>query len=194
MNTLRPPGRPIDIECSARIAAATRELLAEHGYDRLSLEAVAERARTSKATLYRRWPNKAALVADAIAEFDSTSAYDPAAQSQRDLLVSRLSSFFGVNDPLRQQVLVGVSSALCRHPELADAIRALFEAPECRCSTLFDRFDWETAQLLSELGPALLFYRLVFHGEPVTRERIETVVDRVILPFANCRSGESERN
>ncbi len=187
MVAARPPGRPIDLECSTRIATATRELLAEQGYDRLSMEAVAERSRASKATLYRRWPNKAALVADALADFESARAVDAATDSQRDLLVLRLSRFFGVDDPIRQQVLVGVSSALHRHPELADAIRALFDAPECRCAGLFDHVDRETARLLSDLGPALLFYRLVFHGEPVTRSRIESIVDQVILPFARCR-------
>jgi AcrR family transcriptional regulator len=48
--------------------AATTELLAATGYDGLSIEAVAERAGVHKTTVYRRWPTKAELIADALSE------------------------------------------------------------------------------------------------------------------------------
>src|ERR1700709_2019302 len=48
------------------ILEATLELLLEVGYDRLTLDAVARRARASKATLYRRWDDKPSLVVDAM--------------------------------------------------------------------------------------------------------------------------------
>src|ERR671937_591346 len=48
------------------ILQATLELLAESGYDQLTIDAVAARARCSKATIYRRWPDKAALVVTAV--------------------------------------------------------------------------------------------------------------------------------
>ncbi len=49
-------------ETDAAILAAARALLEEVGYARFSLSEVARRARSSKPTLYRRWPNKAALI------------------------------------------------------------------------------------------------------------------------------------
>jgi AcrR family transcriptional regulator len=53
-----------DAECpwsprEAELLAVTLELLQEHGYDRLTLDAVATTAHASKATLYRRWSTKA---------------------------------------------------------------------------------------------------------------------------------------
>ena len=49
---------------------ATAEVLAEVGYDRLTMDAVAARAKASKATIYRRWSSKGALALDAfLAEF-----------------------------------------------------------------------------------------------------------------------------
>src|SRR3954453_18015238 len=48
------------------ILCAAFELLAEIGYERLTMDAVAIRARASKATIYRRWPGKAELVAAAL--------------------------------------------------------------------------------------------------------------------------------
>jgi AcrR family transcriptional regulator len=52
----------------AEILAVTVELLQEHGYDRLTVDAVASAARASKATVYRRWPSKAELVLAAFIE------------------------------------------------------------------------------------------------------------------------------
>ena len=51
----------------AAICDATLALLAEVGYDRMSMDAVAARAKASKATIYRRWPGKQELVLDASA-------------------------------------------------------------------------------------------------------------------------------
>ena len=50
----------------AEILAATMEVLADVGYDRLTMDAVAQRAKASKATLYRRWNGKVSLVIDAL--------------------------------------------------------------------------------------------------------------------------------
>src|ERR1700754_3630619 len=58
--------RRLDEEREQAILRAAYELLGETGYQGLRLDAVAARAQASKATLYRHWPNKAELVADAI--------------------------------------------------------------------------------------------------------------------------------
>ncbi len=50
------------------VVQATTDLLAEAGYEGLSIEAVADRAGVHKTTVYRRWPTKAELVADALSE------------------------------------------------------------------------------------------------------------------------------
>jgi AcrR family transcriptional regulator len=52
----------------AELLAVTLRLLQQHGYDRLTLDAVATTARASKATVYRRWPTKAELVLAAFIE------------------------------------------------------------------------------------------------------------------------------
>src|SRR5690242_2947994 len=52
----------------AEILAVTLALLQEHGYDQLTVDAVANAARASKATVYRRWPSKAELVLAAFIE------------------------------------------------------------------------------------------------------------------------------
>src|SRR5688572_9801014 len=59
----RPGGRSARVRAAE--LAATAEALAEDGYDALSIEAVGARAGVHKTTVYRRWPTKADLVADA---------------------------------------------------------------------------------------------------------------------------------
>ena len=59
-------GRPRDAQLDQAILKATRELLAVDSYAQLSMESVAARAQVGKKTLYRRWPSKAPLVADAV--------------------------------------------------------------------------------------------------------------------------------
>src|ERR1700684_862732 len=62
----RSPGR-LDRSLDAAILEAALAGVAELGYDRLSMDDIASRARVGKAAIYRRWPSKAVVVADAIA-------------------------------------------------------------------------------------------------------------------------------
>ena len=63
-------GRPRDARIDAAIIAATRELLLESGYAALTLSAIAARAGTTTAALYRRWSGKAQLVHEAVLQID----------------------------------------------------------------------------------------------------------------------------
>src|SRR4051812_47266636 len=58
----------VEGERATEIHEAVIRLLIEHGYDRLTFDAVAADVRASKATLYRKWPTKAALVVEAVVE------------------------------------------------------------------------------------------------------------------------------
>jgi AcrR family transcriptional regulator len=60
------PGRPRDPRIDDAVLVATRELLVEVGYNRLSYELIAQRAGISRPALYRRWPTKAHIVHDAV--------------------------------------------------------------------------------------------------------------------------------
>lgn len=63
----RPRGRPRDIGIDERVLAVAGRHLAEHGYEAMSLTAIAEEAGTTRQALYRRWPGKADLATAAIA-------------------------------------------------------------------------------------------------------------------------------
>ena len=63
----RPPGRPRSEKARLAILRSTLKILGENGFSDLTIEEVADRAAVGKATVYRWWPNKAALIADAFA-------------------------------------------------------------------------------------------------------------------------------
>lgn len=62
----KPPGRPRSIQSHQAMLKATLELLAEVGFDAMSIDAIAARARVGKTTIYRRYTSKEELVADAL--------------------------------------------------------------------------------------------------------------------------------
>jgi AcrR family transcriptional regulator len=73
----RPPGRPRSEPVRLAILRSTLKLLGEHGFSDLSIEGVAARAGVGKATVYRWWPNKAALITDAFASSTGEKLHFP---------------------------------------------------------------------------------------------------------------------
>ncbi len=59
-------GRPLDASRDDALRASALELLADIGYDRLTIDKIAAHAGAGKATIYRRWSGKAELVVDAL--------------------------------------------------------------------------------------------------------------------------------
>jgi AcrR family transcriptional regulator len=90
----RPPGRPRSEPARLAILRSTLKLLGEDGFSDLTIEAVAAHAGVGKATVYRWWPNKAALIADAFAGStsrklhfpDTGSVYTDMSQQMRQLV------------------------------------------------------------------------------------------------------------
>jgi AcrR family transcriptional regulator len=114
----KAPGRPRSARVDEAIIEAVLELLAEGvPVEALSIEAVAARAGVGKATIYRRWPNKDALLVDAVAALKGPLP-ELAGESLRDDLVTLLRPV-GRNAPNRAAtVLPCLISELKRSPEL----------------------------------------------------------------------------
>lgn len=79
------PGRPRDARTDDAVLEAALALLAEGGYARLTMEAVAAAAGTTKPTLYRRWPCKDQLVVAALSRFQLADAPVPTGDTRADL-------------------------------------------------------------------------------------------------------------
>ena len=67
LDTAPKLGRKRDLSRDPEILEATLEVLAETGYDGMTIDMVAARAKAGKATVYRRWASKGELVIDAVA-------------------------------------------------------------------------------------------------------------------------------
>lgn len=69
-------GRPRNVEAQKSILSASYELLLENGFQAVTVDKIAERAQVSKATIYKWWPNKAAVVMDGFLHA-ATARYPP---------------------------------------------------------------------------------------------------------------------
>jgi AcrR family transcriptional regulator len=120
--TPRPTGPRAEAREQAILDAAL-ELIREVGYDRLSMDALAERAHAGKATIYRRWTGKAQLVAEAIRRRKSEHEIDSDTGSLRGDLLSALGQTC-TSLSLDEAIVAGVMSAMRTDPELAALMRA----------------------------------------------------------------------
>jgi AcrR family transcriptional regulator len=187
----RRPGRRRDEAKDDVILQAARELLAERGFDGMTMDAVADRAGAGKATVYRRWPSKVQLTIDAIvcAGGVPMSADDiPDTGSLRsDLLAVR----FGRRRSDDSEVMSGVISAVKENPDVAAAfheqfvrsrvslMRGLLERAQARGELRAD-VDLE---MVAAVAPAMIAYRKMVAGQRIDDEFVEQMIDSVILPL-----------
>ena len=167
----------------------TLQLLQEHGYDRLTLDAVAARARASKATVYRRWPSKAELVLAAFIEGVRQIAVHPQTGSLRgDLL--QLGEACRVQASAQAGTIRAVLVETSRHPALNEALQNQFldQRKALMHEILRDavaRGEIDTGVISDELWdvlPGYLIFRIIMPSRPPTFETVENLVDDVIIP------------
>jgi AcrR family transcriptional regulator len=177
------------------ILDAALEVLSEVGYDRLTMDAVAQRAKASKATLYRRWNSKATLVVDALA----TQKASPPVPDSGDLRTDLLTAFCGMGgltDHDTTSTFGAVMTALTTDPEFAAEFRSRVLQPKAQLSrALFqravDRGEVRDDLDLDLVAPALagiVLHRLFVMGEAPGPTLIENVIDQIILPAVRPRA------
>src|SRR4051794_29114858 len=132
----------IEGDREVEILDAALEVLADVGYDRLTMDAVAQRARASKATLYRRWNGKVSLVIDALHHHHQHEA--PAIPvdtgSLRGDLIESYCGSGGITDKPELDAFGAVLTAIVRDPEFAAAFRRDVIAPKLAASrAVFER-------------------------------------------------------
>ena len=171
------------------ILDAALEVLSEVGYDRLTMDAVAQRAKASKATLYRRWNSKATLVVDALATQKSSPPVPDSGDLRTDLLTA-FCGMGGLTDHDTTSTFGAVMTALSTDPEFAKEFRTRVLVPKSQLSrTLFqravDRGEVRPDLDLDLVAPALagiVLHRLFVLGEEPGPALIEHVIDQIILP------------
>ncbi|OAA28340.1 transcriptional regulator [Frankia sp. EI5c] len=186
---VRPPGRPRDNRRDPLIIEATLAALAANGFGGLSMEAVAAAAGVGKATVYRRWPTKGALVADALATLaEPHEPHDTG--SLRDDLVAVVNAVRRNNiQTLSGRIMPRLLAEKESHPDLFDTYRQQVIAPAREQVASVLRRGVAAGELKADLDIDLVTdmlvgpvsYRQYTAGShEVTGTRISQIVDTVL--------------
>jgi AcrR family transcriptional regulator len=181
-------GRPRDPEADRAIIAATLEIIAEQGYEGLRVAAVAERAGVAKATMYRRWASKTALV---VAALQTAPPLDPVDTGNlRTDLTELLGQFLRVTE---SAPVTGLLAALATErqrdpllarvldPFVAERIRPVMQAFQRAVARGEVAPDADLGLATAMLGGAVVM-RLFFGGatDSATIERLSELVLRAV--------------
>jgi AcrR family transcriptional regulator len=178
----------------AAICEAVFELLGEVGYDRMSMDAVAARARASKATIYRTWPTKPDLVIEAVKYKLGDIPIADDTGSLRGDLVAYMRVACNVACGEAGAVVGGLLSAATRNPDLCGAVnlhvyemkKQAYEVMLRRAVARGELGEGADAGLLHEVTHALVSARRLWDLGPLDDAYAERVVDRVLLPVLLC--------
>ncbi|MET9795367.1 TetR/AcrR family transcriptional regulator [Nocardiopsis alba] len=178
------------------ILEATRALVAEEGYDRVSIEAIASRAGVGKQTIYRRWPSKDAVVFAAILALgENRDGHDIALPDTGDLradlrLVLR-ATVEEFTDPAFDRLMRAVNTAVSNNEALAaryreELARPLDEAKRARLLSAREAGELSPdadLDLMLETLYAPLFQRWLHRSGPLTAEYADALVDTALRAF-----------
>ncbi|MBM7783419.1 TetR/AcrR family transcriptional regulator [Tenggerimyces flavus] len=179
-------GRPRDPGADRRILDAARQLLATDGYEALAVDRVAEHAGVAKTTLYRRWPSKAHLVIELVADLQGQVRLEETGDLRNDLTAL----VRGITVRLHAvgaALVADLAAAVARDSSVALGIRELFKAWRGAAITILwaarDRGDLpraSNAEILVDQLVGPLYYRLLITGDPLTPEYATRLVDSVL--------------
>jgi AcrR family transcriptional regulator len=181
-------GRPRDSSRDLAILDATLALLTEAGYEQLSMEAVAGRSGAAKTTIYRRYADKAALVAAAVEHRAPAKPPQPAGKTLRENVHS-LTAWLARSISEQDVGLLGaVFTGMRNDARLAQAMRRILRRDETAMTDGLVRHAAErlapgAATLFAEVAPALIVHRIVVVGEPCDAAFVEHLVDDILLPL-----------
>jgi AcrR family transcriptional regulator len=188
-------GRKRDHTRDPEILEAAIDVLAETGFDGMTIDMVAARAKAGKATIYRRWPSKADLVLDAVAcmkageiDFDRL----PDTGTLRGDLVAMIRPRSIEEAERKLRIMAGLFGMISSSPELADAAHAAIIEPRAAVNRMFlrraiDRGEISPdcdVEMLANLTPAMAAFRLLMEKKPVDADFLISFIDGVLLPAA----------
>ena len=182
----RPVGRPRDPHVDRAVIDATAAMLTEVGYGGITIEAVAQVAGVSKNAIYRRWPDKVSMVLDTLENVAPTKEQTV---DTGDIRADMATMLHAIADALRSvdgRLAMALASDITRHPELAEAFRSRLVEPrreelEHRVRQAVDAGQLPAdsdVELLTEIGPALLYHRMLFDGVPPDHDYVQRIVDQ----------------
>lgn len=181
----RPGGRAARVRADVLRCAA--ELLTEVGYDKMSVGEVASRAGVHKTTVYRRWPTKPELVADAARAHSADAVPIPDTGSVLEdlkLLAREVAANIGSEGGARRsRSIVGAAAT---SEELTTTMQAFWAerltSSQAIVERAIDRGELPPAtdaNLIIEAVIGPLWVRLLLTGEPITNDLADHIAELV---------------
>ncbi|MDZ8094796.1 MAG: TetR/AcrR family transcriptional regulator [Nostoc sp. DedQUE05] len=189
-------GRPRSIHADQAILQATLDLLAEVGYESMSIEAIASRAGVGKTTIYRRYTSKEELVADAIESLRDDLAIPDTGSFWGDMDILIKNAAKKIDSPLGRQTLALIISTASSNPQFAEVYwtkytklrREAFSKILKRAKSRGEIHKDADVDLIIDLVSGSLYYALIF--KPTT-EPVEAYMRRTMnLLLKGIESGE----
>jgi AcrR family transcriptional regulator len=194
----RGRGRPRSEKAQKAILAAAIDLLLEHGLHAMSMDAVAERAGVSKATIYRWWPSKELLALDALATEWQVTAPDATRDtgSLRGDLLARLRPWLRqLRDKPYGRVVAGLVATAQADAEFAGLYLERFVRPrrDAMRPVLLRAIERGEIPANIELEVALdliygpIYHRMLHSHAPLDERFARNLVDTIIAGIAPGR-------
>lgn len=177
------------------ICQATCELLAKVGYDRMTMDAIANQAKASKATIYRMWPDKPQLVAEALkCQFGPSPALTDTGSLRGDLMAMMTLACESAKSAAGE-VIAGVLTAAAHDRRLASALNEMVFADKAKLHADLVRRAAERGEvdpgtdpaLIHELIHSMISGRRMWDIGPLDEEYARHVVDDILIPVMTYR-------
>jgi AcrR family transcriptional regulator len=194
LQTVKGPGRPRDAEARKRILDSAAQLLEERCFDEISVDAIAEHSGAGKATVYRWWPNKSAVLIEAFRERIAKVLPFPKTGDFRQDVRQQLQNFtevlyWGRRGKVFRSFLAGALG----DPDIAKAFREVWIRPRrAEARKLFEQaLDQGVARadldpdLAVEMIYAPLYFRLMTGYGEITGAYLDQLVETVMPALLN---------
>ncbi|HVN18266.1 MAG TPA: TetR/AcrR family transcriptional regulator [Dongiaceae bacterium] len=198
-NGKRPPGRPRSEEARRSILRSTLKLLGQNGFPDFKIEELASSASVGKATVYRWWPNKGALIADAFASSTTRKLRFPDTGSVYSDMSRQMRQLVKIFRSRQGRIVSAILAAGQTDKELIEAFRERFLWPRRReaYATLQRgiargelRDDLDADLLLDSLyGP--IYMRFLIRHDSLTPQFVDSLCTLVL---AGVRPVQGSRN
>jgi AcrR family transcriptional regulator len=188
------PGRPRSIQSHQAMLQATLELLAEVGFDTMSIEAIAARAGIGKTTIYRRYASKAELVADAIESIREEIVVPDTGNLQGDIDALIQNAALITLSPLGKQTVAMIIGSAASNAHFAQIYWTKYLQPRRKTFAIVIERAKARKEILTDLDPDLVFdtmsaimlYALIF--EPTSESWTDYVRRALSLLLKNRNS------
>lgn len=177
-------GRPRNAATEQAILAASYDLLLETGFGAITVEKIAERAKVSKATIYKWWPNKAAVVMDSFLSAAMSRLPVPDTGSVLNDIIIQVSNLANFLISREGKVINELIAEGQSDVKLAEEYRTRYFNPRRLDSRRILERGVQRGELRKDLDIELcidliygpVFYRLLITGEQLDQAFIESLI------------------